>query len=51
MAKTVTYLEHNRDRMNYPEYRRAGVARNHSLDGIAGEGDELPCEGDRDVLE
>src|SRR5262249_33662562 len=25
LAKTIGYLEHNRDRMNYPEYRRAGL--------------------------
>jgi len=25
VAKTITYLEHNRDRMNYPEYRRQGL--------------------------
>ena len=25
LAKTITYLEHNRERMNYPEYRRAGL--------------------------
>lgn len=25
VAKTITYLEHNRERMNYPEYRRAGL--------------------------
>lgn len=25
LEKTITYLEHNRDRMNYPEYRRAGL--------------------------
>ena len=25
VAKTITYLENNRDRMNYPEYRRAGL--------------------------
>jgi hypothetical protein len=25
VARTITYLEHNRDRMNYPEYRRQGL--------------------------
>ena len=25
LAQTITYLEHNRDRMNYPEYRRQGL--------------------------
>lgn len=25
VAKTLTYLEHNRERMKYPEYRRAGL--------------------------
>jgi hypothetical protein len=25
VAKTITYLEHNRMRMNYPEYRRQGM--------------------------
>jgi hypothetical protein len=25
LQKTITYLEHNRERMNYPEYRRAGL--------------------------
>jgi hypothetical protein len=25
VAQTITYLEHNRDRMNYPEYRREGL--------------------------
>lgn len=25
LAKTLTYLEHNRSRMNYPEYRRQGM--------------------------
>jgi hypothetical protein len=25
VGKTITYLENNRDRMNYPEYRRAGL--------------------------
>jgi hypothetical protein len=25
LRKTITYLEHNRDRMRYPEYRRAGL--------------------------
>ena len=25
LRKTITYLENNRDRMNYPEYRRAGL--------------------------
>jgi hypothetical protein len=25
LRKTITYLEHNRERMNYPEYRRAGL--------------------------
>lgn len=25
VAKTITYLEHNRSRMNYPEYRRQGM--------------------------
>jgi hypothetical protein len=25
IAKTITYLEHNQPRMNYPEYRRAGL--------------------------
>lgn len=25
IAKTITYLENNRDRMNYPKYRRAGL--------------------------
>jgi hypothetical protein len=25
LAKTITYLEHNRDRMHYPEYRQAGL--------------------------
>jgi hypothetical protein len=25
IAKTITYLEHNRDRMQYPDYRRAGL--------------------------
>lgn len=25
LAKTITYLENNRGRMNYPEYRRAGL--------------------------
>ena len=25
VAKTITYLEHNRDRMKYPDYRRAGL--------------------------
>jgi hypothetical protein len=24
LVQTITYLEHNRDRMNYPEYRRQG---------------------------
>ena len=24
-AKTITYLEHNQGRMNYPEYRRQGL--------------------------
>ena len=25
MAKTITYLEHNQPRMDYPEYRRQGM--------------------------
>ena len=25
LQKTITYLENNRDRMKYPEYRRAGL--------------------------
>ncbi len=25
IAKTITYLEHNQPRMNYPEYRRQGM--------------------------
>src|SRR5262249_50697971 len=25
LAKTITYLSHNRERMRYPEYRRAGL--------------------------
>lgn len=25
LEKTITYLEHNRERMNYPAYRRAGL--------------------------
>jgi hypothetical protein len=25
VAQTIVYLEHNRDRMNYPEYRREGL--------------------------
>lgn len=25
LGKTIGYLEHNRERMNYPEYRRAGL--------------------------
>ena len=48
---TVTYLENNLSRMNYPEYRRQGLPVSSCHGGVINQGDELPRQRDGKVLE
>ena len=51
LAKTVTYLENNRAADELPGLSPRGSAGDDGVDGVAGQGDELPGQRDGDVLE